>query len=572
MPTGTDIAKAYVQIIPSAEGITGKLAEVMGGEAESAGKSAGGKFSKIFGGVAKVGVAALGAAATGIATITKSAVESYANYEQLVGGVETLFKESAGIVQEYASNAYKTAGMSANDYMETVTSFSASLLQSLGGDTEKAAKYGDMAIQDMADNANKMGSSIESIQLAYQGFARGQYGLLDNLKLGYGGTKNEMERLLADAEKISGIHYDISSLSDVYDAIHVVQTEMGITGTTAKEAASTISGSTAMMKSSWQNLLTGIADDSADFGQLINNFVDSVGTMAGNILPRISTALQGVGNLITGLAPMIGAELPNLITTLLPALTTAAFNLVLSFGNGLVQNLPVLLDAALQMIPTIITGLAQALPQLISYVPQLVIAVAKTIIQNFPQIISAGKQLVGALLQAIVSLLGQMVSAGRQLLSSIVSGIKGAISSVVSIGKNIVQGIWNGISSSLSWIKNMISGWVGNVLSFIKKLFKIGSPSKVMADEVGVFLAQGIGVGFEKEMDSVNRMMEDAMPDPLNMTSTYSVNGAVNGAAQSGTTVHIGKVDITVQGAGKNAEQLARELQTILNRKVAYYA
>ena len=221
--------------------------------------------------VGKFSAAAVAAGATAVAALTKSAVESYADYEQLVGGVETLFKDSAGIVQEYAANAFQTAGLSANDYMETVTGFSASLLQSVGGDTEEAARIADQAITDMADNANKMGSSIESIQNAYQGFAKQNYTMLDNLKLGYGGTKQEMERLLADAEKLSGVHYDISNLNDVYEAIHVVQGELGITGTTAEEASTTIQGSAAAMKAAWQNMLTGIADENADYHVFIRD-------------------------------------------------------------------------------------------------------------------------------------------------------------------------------------------------------------------------------------------------------------------------------------------------------------
>ena len=215
-------------------------------------------------------------------TVGKEALDSYADYEQLVGGVETLFKDSSGIVENYANNAYKTAGLSANDYMETVTSFSASLLQSLDGDTAKVAEVSNMAVTDMADNANKMGTDMSSIQNAYQGFAKQNYTMLDNLKLGYGGTKSEMERLLSDAQKISGVKYDISNLNDVYQAIHVVQGELGITGTTAKEASTTIQGSVSAMKSAWQNMLTGIADDNADFDGLINNLVDSIVT-AGKI-------------------------------------------------------------------------------------------------------------------------------------------------------------------------------------------------------------------------------------------------------------------------------------------------
>ena len=265
-------------------------------------------MSKLKSGIGAVGkaFAAVGvAAAAGFVAISKSAVESYAEYEQLAGGVETLFKDSADVLMGYADKAYQTAGLSANDYMETVTSFSASLLQSLGGDTAAAADYADQAIIDMSDNANKMGTSIEMIQNAYQGFAKQNYTMLDNLKLGYGGTKEEMQRLLDDAEKISGIKYDISSFADITQAIHVIQTELDITGTTALEASSTIQGSASAMKASWKNLMVGLADENANFDLLLENFIASVGTFAQNLIPRIKVALGGVINLIKELVPEI---------------------------------------------------------------------------------------------------------------------------------------------------------------------------------------------------------------------------------------------------------------------------
>ena len=296
MANGTDIAKAYVQIIPSAEGIKGKLEEIMGDEADSAGKKSGGKFGKAFGNVlktaGKIGAAALGAAATGIGALTKSAVEGYAAYEQLVGGVETLFgaggatlqefaasigKTAEGAMDEYgrmmtaqntvlrnASDAFRTAGLSTNEYMETVTSFSASLISSLEGNTLAAANAADLAIRDMSDNANKMGTDMGAIQNAYQGFAKQNYTMLDNLKLGYGGTKTEMERLLQDATALSGIEYDIDNLADVYSAIHVIQDELGITGTTAKEAAETISGSKASLSAAWEDLLSAVGGEGGE--------------------------------------------------------------------------------------------------------------------------------------------------------------------------------------------------------------------------------------------------------------------------------------------------------------------
>ena len=304
--------------------------------------------------VAKVGAAAVTAGVAGVTALTKMGVEGYAQYEQLVGGVETLFKESQGTVMKYAENAYKTAGMSANQYMETVTSFSASLIQSLDGDTAKAAEVGNMAITDMSDNANKMGTSMEMIQNAYNGFAKGNFTMLDNLKLGYGGTQEEMKRLLKDAEKISGIKYDISSFADVTEAIHVMQEEMGIAGTTAREAASTIEGSISMMKGAWQNLVVGMADENANMEVLINNFVESTATAAKNLLPRIEQTLKGIGQLITALAPVIADALPKLVANVLPALLTAGVSLVTALVQGVVSALPALYTALLDAVQIIL--------------------------------------------------------------------------------------------------------------------------------------------------------------------------------------------------------------------------
>ena len=274
--------------------------------------------------------------------VGKQALSSYADYEQLVGGVETLFKDNASTVENYANNAYKTAGLSANEYMNTVTSFSASLLQSLNGDTAKSAQVADMAITDMSDNANKMGTDMSMIQNAYQGFAKQNYTMLDNLKLGYGGTKSEMQRLLKDAQKISGIKYDISNLNDVYQAIHVIQGELGITGTTAKEASTTIQGSVSAMKSAWQNMLTGIANDNVDFKGLVNNLVDSIITAGQNILPRVEVIIDGAAELIVQLVGKILEQMPSIleagssiftklidgITTMIPEISYTEFYII----------------------------------------------------------------------------------------------------------------------------------------------------------------------------------------------------------------------------------------------------
>ena len=420
--------------------------------------------------VGKFSAAAVAAGATAVAALTKSAVESYADYEQLVGGVETLFKDSAGIVQEYAANAFQTAGLSANDYMETVTSFSASLLQSVGGDTEEAARIADQAITDMADNANKMGSSMESIQNAYQGFAKQNYTMLDNLKLGYGGTKQEMERLLADAEEISGIHYDISNLNDVYEAIHVVQGELGITGTTAEEASTTIQGSAAAMKAAWQNMLTGIADENADFDGLINNLVKSIETFAQNIIPRVEQALKGIGKLVSGLAPIIVQELPNLISEILPSFIEAVMSIVDSIIGIIPELLPVVLEAITEIGMEVINSLSEILPDILQAVIDGVIQVANTISENLPQIVAALTQGLLQLVQVIIDNMPQFLQAALQLFISIQEAIFQAMPIIIAALPQLITGIVDFIVGA---IPQLIQAYIQLLSSLVDALPEI---------------------------------------------------------------------------------------------------
>lgn len=379
---------------------------------------------------AKIGIAAVTAVATAVGALGVQAMNAYADYEQLAGGVETLFGKSASIVQEYADRAYETAGMSANTYMETVTSFSASLLQSLEEDTEAAANYADMAITDMADNANKMGTAIESIQNAYQGFAKQNYTMLDNLKLGYGGTKEEMQRLLADAEAISGIEYDISSYADIVDAIHVIQTEMGITGTTAAEASKTISGSVSAAKAAWENLLTAVASDDMDVGEYVNRFVDSLVTAADNVLPRAEQILQGISTLISGMAPVISTMLPQIINGFLPGLLSAAVELITSLLSNLVGILPGLIaDGVLPIALTLVDTLLGLLPQVMDAAIQLVAMLAFGLAQAAPSLIPAAVDIVLQLCDALLTGEGiqLLLDAAVALLMGLAQGITTAL-------------------------------------------------------------------------------------------------------------------------------------------------
>lgn len=425
--------------------------------------------------VAKVSVATTTAGAAAVSALTTLAVNSYANYEQLVGGVETLYKSSADTVQKYAAIAYKTAGMSANDYMETVMSFSASLVSSLAGDTAAAAELANTIVSDMSDNANKFGTDMESVQAVYNSLSKGQFQTLDNLKLGYGGTKQEMQRLLDDANKLNAAQgrftkYSIDNYADIANAIHDIQTEMDITGTTAREASSTIQGSTSAAKAAWSNLITGVADDNADFVLLVNDFVDSVGTAAQNILPRIEIALDGAAKLIEHLVPPIMAKLPALIETVLPKLARSAVNIVQKLvseisanagklidsavqlitvlGNGIYQMLPTVAQSALQIILTMVSKLNENLPQMLDTAGRMLIAFVQGISEHLPDIVKAAGSIIGTLLTYFVNHLPEIVNGALKMGGAIVDGIMQGISAA-----------WDGL---VSWFNGIFNSLFGN--------------------------------------------------------------------------------------------------------------
>ena len=632
----------------------GKSASELGEEAAKSGRQAqeaSGGYTVFKNVLANLASSAIGAAVNGlknlgsaVLNVGKQAIEAYSQNEQLVGGVQTLFKDSAGIVQDYANNAYKAAGMSANEYMDTVTSFTASLIQSLGGDTKAAAELGNTAVQDMSDNANKMGTDIGSIQQTYQSLARGNYAMLDNLKLGYGGTKAEMERLMADAEKLTGEHYTIGDFGDTVKAIHAVQTQMGITGTTAKEASTTIEGSMNAMKASWQNLLAGMSDSGANMNGLINNLVDSVNTFASNIMPRIAPLINGMVttavqllpqavNMITNqLLPLITAQIPSIVSGLsqvvqaivaalpqimsaltaalpqivealltllpqlidagmqmltsliqgitealptliamlptiiqqaasvvlanLPLIIQAGVQLLLALVNGIVEalpqliqmlpgivmqitdvllnNLPLLVTAGIQILIALIQGITQAIPQLVAMLPQIVVKIVGTLSAHLPEILSTGLQMMVQLAAGIVRGIGNAVSGARNVVSSIVGALRQAPSMVLDVGMNIVRGLWEGLQNSVGWLREKVRGWVHGIMQDIKGFFGIHSPSRLMRDEVGKYLAEGIGVGFEDEMGNVSKQMIDAMPSSDAFAQTYDLGG-VSAAQQAST-------------------------------------
>lgn len=434
--------------------------------------------------------------ATGaVVALTKASIEQYAQYEQLTGGVETLFNKTELSLEDFAAKqgkttqeafaewgeltagsrivfnnaeqAYKTAGLSANAYMETITGFSASLLQGLGGDTKKAADIGNQAVIDMSDNANKMGTAMESIQNAYQGFAKQNYTMLDNLKLGYGGTKSEMERLLTDAEKISGVHYDISNFSDIISAIHTIQEQMGITGTTAKEAMSTIEGSLNMTKAAWTNMLTGMADDNADFDTLVNNLVESLSALGENLMPRIGIALNGVGQLIDALLPIVIDKIPEIISSILPGMVEAGTNIVASLGNAIMQSLPTVINYGVQLIQNLLNGIQQSLPSIANCVVQVLSSLTNGLLEVLPQVLSIGMQAIAYLAQGIAQQLPTLIPLAVQCIMQLLQNFYDNMPLVIEVGMQLLSGLAEGIINAIPVLIEMLPQVIDSMLNYV---------------------------------------------------------------------------------------------------------
>jgi phage-related protein len=506
---------------------------------------------------AKIGTAAVGAAAAGITALTKSAVDNYAEYEQLVGGVETLFKDSANSLMSYAGEAYKAQGISANEYMSLATSFSASLLQSLEGDTDRAVEATNLAITDMSDNANKMGTSMEMIQNAYNGFAKANYTMLDNLKLGYGGTKEEMERLIADAAELSDtVDAQSMSFANIVEAIHVVQTEMGITGTTALEASTTISGSVNTMKAAWADFLTSLADENADYQWQLDNLFESVKTVAGNVFPVVEQVFWSITDLMDDILPEIIDKIPQIIDDGLPRVVEMAVKLVQSFIGGISKNQDQLLSSAFKVINTLIDGITEMLPD----------------------IIVTGALLLGKLAVGIIQAIPTLVSKIPEIITAIVNGFKAKTSDFKNIGYNIISGIRNGISNAWSNLKTWFKNLFGDLIGIAKKILGIASPSKVFK-KIGGFTAEGFGAGFEDEFAHVKDDMEDALNfDDASVginASIRKMGAGAAGGAFGGTS--IGNININIDGAKYSDEQslasaIALEIQNMTDRRAAVYA
>lgn len=470
MPDGIELAKAYVQIVPSAEGIQGKITEALGGEPAAAGDAAGQSLgAQLVGTLKKV------IAAAGIGKIISESINLGGALQQSLGGVETLFKDSADTVKAYAAQAYKTVGLSANDYMEQTTSFAASLLSSVSQDTQAAADLANMAMVDMADNSNKMGTSMQDIQNAYQGFAKQNYTMLDNLKLGYGGTQAEMQRLLKDAEKISGVHYDLGNLADMYSAIHVIQKEMDITGTTAKEAATTLTGSFAAMKAAAENVM-GNWSTGADLTEPLQALADAAQTfLVDNLLPMIGNVLAGIPEIVYSLVPELlqtGTELLSSLaqgfTEGIPEFFSTALPQLLAFTDQLRDNAASFVDAGLNLITQLLNGLIAGLPDLIAYVPDIIINICGVINDNMPKILAQGVSIIVQLIAGLVQTVPSLLANWKKILQAVLSVISAI--NWLNIGKNILTGVANGVKSMGTSMLNAFKGGFSSALAWIKSL------------------------------------------------------------------------------------------------------
>lgn len=609
----TELAKAYVQIVPSADGIKGSLEQTLGKEASDAGKKSGDSIaSGIKKAVLKLGLGALVvkgiSEATGAITgLVQDSLSSFADTEQLEGGVQKLFGEDYEAVIENANAAFKTVGISANDYMETVTSFSASLIGSLEGDTARAADLANLAMVDMADNANTFGTDIASIQNAYQGFAKGNYTMLDNLKLGFGGTESEMERLLETASELTGRDYDIESFADIIDAIHVIQEDMNIAGTTTNEAASTISGSIGMMSAAWENFLGSMMSGDERIAETTQYLVDAVIGTVDLIVGVLPTIIPNLINGIVNVANALIPEIPGIITTLLPPimegikalltglmailpellqvlmdvlpmaidailemlplLTQTAIDLIVVLANGLIAALPTLVpaivdiiltlvdtlvnnielvvDVSIQIIYALIEGIIRSIPVLIEKVPVIIEKLIGALISSLPKLFSLGADILGMIGKGILSGIGLLGDIAGQVWKAIKGAFSNAFEGALDIGKQLCNGLKNGLSKGVDTVVSAAKSVGSKVINGVKGIFGIHSPSKEFA-WIGEMCDAGLAEGLEGMSDTVADAKADIraeMSEDMNLGSAISASGLVSSQLAI-TSSGIGDTDI----------------------------
>ena len=591
MANGIDIGKAYVRIEPTSKGIGNEISKILNDEAGGAGEKAGSKLASGLGSAFKVGAAAIGAgiaAATGaVIKFGQEAVSSYANYEQLVGGVEKLYGDAAGKIEQFANDAYKTSGMSANQYMETATGFSAALINSLEGDVDKAADLTDVAMRAMSDNVNVFGSDMESVKNAFAGFAKGQFNMLDNLKLGYGGTSAEMQRLIDDANEYRAsigetADLSIDSFADIVQAVQSVQEAQNIAGTTNKEAMSTIEGSATATKAAWENVITAIGRgegiDEA-FDALLTSIFggEDGGGLLNNILPWIQTVMEGIGQFIVKAAPILAEQIPAIVSDVLPSLLTAgatllegllqgilsaipelmpvamdvinqlinflidnlpmifdcAIQIVLAIVNGISDNLDTLIPAAVDAILTIVDALIDHIDLLIDAALKLAIGIATGLVKAIPTIVAKVPEIIGKLVVTLVGLAPKLVLAAGQLMTAFINAILNVGAKLASAGHQIVDGLKNGIVNAWSNLVAKVKDMASNLVDSVKSIFKISSPSKVFA-QIGDYCVQGFDESFDNFGAGAMSSVEGAVSDLASMEiPAFSTDMSVRGSYQS---------------------------------------
>lgn len=624
MAEGFTLADAYIQIIPSTKGIKGAITREVGGEAQAAGTSAGTSMGASLGAALKKAVVALG-----IGKIVKDALDAGGALQQSFGGLDTIYEDASEAAKKYAQEAV-TAGISANDYAEQAVSFGAALKQAFGNDVTKAAEAANTAILDMADNSAKMGTDIQSIQNAYQGFAKQNYTMLDNLKLGYGGTKQEMERLLADAEKLSGVKYDISNLGDVYDAIHEIQKDLGLTGVAAAEASTTFTGSFGAMKAAAENLLANltlgedIKPALSVLGQTVETFIKN------NLLPMIKSLLNNIPDLISGLSDIITkalndltdnaegivkfglnlvrnigksiaenapklmeaasrlvfelgkalySEIGNMIDGLSPEMMSGGVETINSFINGLLKSLPdvinsateilsgfldtvmdhlpEILDVGADLVTNLVQGIFSNLPEIISATIKMITTLVTTIIKSFPELVEKGIEIIGKIASGLLKGEPDVINGLKEIIKGMLNYLKSVYSTWFSIGGDIIKGIANGIKNAASQVWSAIKDVCAQALQAAKDFFKIGSPSKIMSDQIGQWIPAGIADGIEDNVAAVKAAMDELSGIALNEASV-GLNASVVGNVAS-SQASVGKA--AASGSEDIAEAVFNALQ-----------
>ena len=567
-----EVARAYVLIVPSMEGAQQTISQGLTGAGEEAGRSAGSRagsaFSGALGAAARVGAAAVGAAAAGISALTTQAVNSYADYEQLTGGIETLYGDAASQMMQYAADAATSTGQSMNAFMDAAIGSSAAMISSLGGDQQRAAELTNQAMIDMADNANKLGTDMETIQASYANFSRGNFTMLDSLALGFSGTREGMQDLLAQAQEISGVEYNIDSYSDIVEAIHVVQDEMGIAGTTMAEANGTIQGSIGQLTASWANLITGLADPSADLNSLIAAVVTNAGTALTNLIPVITNALGGMAQAIGTLAPVIAASLPGLVQQIVPPLLVAASDIVQSLVQGIIAVLPTLAPVAADLVVFLATFIVENLPALISIAIEIILAVVQGITDALPQLIPAAVSAVLQICEALTNpdMIVQLVDAALRIIVALGEGLIMAIPTIVEQiptiliniieafaqlgpmllsdaaewGGDLIDGLISGISNGISYVQDAVAGVAQGIRDFIG----FSEPEKGPLSNFHTFmpdmfdlLTKGVEEGTPEFEATLNRTL--SMPTLGGTAAIAEGYGSFGGGSEIMTPVNI---------------------------------